>query len=118
MSIGLFVAGLRFTIHSVLYVLKIMWKLVLANVGLVIACAAMGTLLVRIAHLDPITAYLATSPGGMDTITIIAVGSGVDVGTIVVLQLARSFIVNATGPMIARLTSQVAANYSAAASSS
>ncbi len=54
------------------------------------------------AGIDPLTAYLATSPGGMDSIAIIAAAIDVDVPFIMALQTARMLIVMAIGPALAR----------------
>jgi uncharacterized membrane protein AbrB (regulator of aidB expression) len=58
--------------------------------------------LVLIADKDPLTAYLATSPGGSDTVAIIAASSRVDLPFIIAMQTARMFLVLLTGPWIAR----------------
>jgi membrane AbrB-like protein len=73
-----------------------------ATAVLIAGCALMGEGLARLAHLDAFTAYLATSPGGLDTVTIIALSGGADVPIVVLLQTARILIVIATAPMIAR----------------
>ncbi len=59
-------------------------------------------LLTRTAGIDPLTAYLATSPGGMDSIAIIAANSTVDLAFVMALQSARLLIVTAIGPALAR----------------
>lgn len=104
-TIGLFV-GLIFTVHSVSHVMKIMPQLLGATAALIVGCALMGGVLVKVAHLDPFTAYLATSPGALDSITIIALSGGADVATVVALQTARIFIVIITGPSIARFVAR------------
>ncbi|OBZ93941.1 ammonia monooxygenase [Pararhizobium polonicum] len=59
-------------------------------------------ILVRTVGIDPLTAYLATSPGGMDSIAIIAASSNVDVPFVMALQTARLLLVMAVGPSLAR----------------
>lgn len=55
-------------------------------------------------HIDPLTAYLATSPGGMDSIAIIAASSNnVDLEFVMALQTARLFLVIFIGPVLARM---------------
>lgn len=58
--------------------------------------------LVKAVGIDPLTAYLATSPGGMDSIAIIAASSKVDVPFVMALQTARLLLVMAVGPSLAR----------------
>lgn len=105
-TIGLFV-GLIFTVHSVTHVTTILPQLLGATAALIGGCWLMGGVLVTLAHLDPFTAYLATSPGALDSITIIALGGGADVATVVALQTARIFIVILTGPSIARFVARL-----------
>jgi uncharacterized membrane protein AbrB (regulator of aidB expression) len=56
---------------------------------------------------DPLTAYLATSPGGMDSVAIIAAASDtVNVSFVMALQTARFLFVLVLGPAIARLVAR------------
>jgi len=59
-------------------------------------------------HADALTAYLATSPGGLDSIAIIALGSGANVPLILAIQALRVFFVVLTGPAIAKFISRTA----------
>ena len=55
-------------------------------------------------HLDPLTAYLATSPGGMDSIAVIAASiHNVDLEFVMALQTVRLFLVIFLGPALARI---------------
>ncbi|MEK1931639.1 MAG: AbrB family transcriptional regulator [Pararhizobium sp.] len=64
--------------------------------------------LVKAVGIDPLTAYLATSPGGMDSIAIIATSSKVDVPFVMALQTARLLLVMAVGPSLARFVASKA----------
>jgi uncharacterized membrane protein AbrB (regulator of aidB expression) len=58
----------------------------------------------RMLGIDPLTAYLATSPGGMDSVAIIAAASNrVDLSFVMALQTARFVFVLIGGPPLARL---------------
>jgi uncharacterized protein len=59
--------------------------------------------LVRWAHVDLLTAFLATSPGGADSVAIIAASSPVDMPFALTMQVLRMLFTMATGPAIARL---------------
>src|SRR5258708_5255281 len=59
-------------------------------------------LLCRLLGVDPLTAYLATSHGGVDSIAIIATSSKVDAAFVMALQTARLVIVMLVGPRLAR----------------
>jgi membrane AbrB-like protein len=67
------------------------------------ACAGLAALLVAFAGIDPLTAYLATSPGGIDSIAIIGMAGGADMPFVMAMQTARFLVVMATGAWIARL---------------
>lgn len=57
--------------------------------------------------IDPSTAYLATSPGGMDSVAIIAAASDrVDISFVMALQAARFLVVLIFGPSLARLVAR------------
>jgi hypothetical protein len=80
---------------------------VLASILVLIAlCGLLAAALVRWAHVDPLTAYLATSPGGADSVAIIAASSPVDVPFVLTMQVLRLLFVMATGPAIARFLSK------------
>jgi uncharacterized protein len=71
-------------------------------------CALGGVLLVVLLHVDPLTAYLATTPGGLDSVSIIALGSGSNVPLILAIQTLRLFAVVASGPPLAKLIGRIA----------
>ncbi|MNC68972.1 putative ammonia monooxygenase [compost metagenome] len=52
---------------------------------------------------DFLSIYLATSPGGLDTMAIIAVDTHSDVGLVLAMQTLRLFAVILTGAFVARL---------------
>jgi len=106
-TIGWFV-GLRFTRDVVRYVLRALPVLVGSTLLLIVLCAAVGEALRGTIHADALTAYLATSPGGLDSIAIIALGSGANVPLILAIQTLRVFFVILTGPAIAKFISRTA----------
>ena len=75
---------------------------------LIAVCGGLAALLVVLAGIDPLTAYLATSPGGANSAAIIAVASNVDVAFVMAMQTTRLVLVLLIGPslaeFIARLT--------------
>jgi membrane AbrB-like protein len=95
--------GLRFT-RRLLFPLLHSLPWVLASIALLMLfCALFAGLLVIGADMDPLTAYLATCPGGMDTVAIIAASTpGVDSPFVMVMQAARLLLVLLTGPRLAR----------------
>ena len=69
--------------------------LALIALGLLLACA-----LVLLGGFDPLTAYLATSPGGADSVAVIAASAAVDAGFVMAMQLARFIMVFLFGPRL------------------
>jgi membrane AbrB-like protein len=76
---------------------------VLASIALLVAaCAGIGWVLARLAHLDPLTAFLATTPGGADSVAIIAAGTRVDAPLVMAVQTGRFLAVLLLGPALAK----------------
>jgi membrane AbrB-like protein len=71
-------------------------------VALIVMCGAFALLLVWYGGVDPLTAYLATSPGGADSVAIIAANSDVDLPFVMAMQAGRFLVVLVTGPALAR----------------
>ncbi len=100
--------GLGFNRVIFLYALRAVPKLLLATGLLIALCAASAWLLTLVLHIDPLSAYLATSPGGLDSVAIIVVGSHADVPLVLAAQTLRLLLVLATGPALARLIARTA----------
>jgi membrane AbrB-like protein len=94
--------GSRFTREIVLYVAKAFPRILASIFALIAICGSFAALLVFVAHIDPLTAYLATSPGGADSVAIIAASSKVDVPFVMTMQTARFLIVLVAGPALSR----------------
>ena len=95
--------GLGFDRDLLVRTFGLLPRLFLSTVMLICLCALFAFLLVDFLHTDPLTAYLATSPGGLDSVVLIAMGSRADVSFIVAVQTLRLFVVILVGPAIARL---------------
>jgi uncharacterized protein len=95
--------GLRFDRDVTRHALRAIPAMLAAIAVVLGLCGLWAFMLVVLVGTDPLTAYLATSPGGLDTITIIAVGSTADVPFVLALQTLRMIMVVATGPPLARL---------------
>jgi uncharacterized protein len=95
--------GLRFTREIVLYAAKQL-PTILASIFVLIAmCGGLAYALHVTAGTDPLTAYLATSPGGADSVAIIAASSKVDMPFVMAMQVARFVLVLLIGPSLARM---------------
>ena len=71
-------------------------------IGLIVLCGALGFLLAYLVGTDYLTGFLATTPGGLDSLPAIALTSGADVSLVVAIQMARLFGVVLIGPPLAR----------------
>jgi membrane AbrB-like protein len=100
--------GLGFNRSTLVYALKALPKLLLATLLLIALCALSAWLLTWRLHIDPLSAYLATSPGGLDSIAIIAVGTHADIPLVLAAQTLRLFLVLLTGPALAKAIARFA----------
>ena len=100
--------GLQFNREIFMLALKTLPQIIAAIVGLIALCALMALALTHLLPLVFLTAYLATSPGGLDTVAIIAVGTRADMSFIMAMQTLRLFTILLTGPATARLISRYA----------
>lgn len=94
--------GGRFTREILVYAARALPTILLAIVVLIGICAIYATVLAAATGVDFLTAYLATSPGGADSVAIIAASSNVDMSFVMAMQTMRFFMVLFTGPATAR----------------
>ncbi len=94
--------GLGFTRTILLHARRAFLPTVVSIVVLLAFSGLLAVLLVTALGIDPMTAYLATSPGGLDSIAVIAASSNVDLSFVMALQTARLVIITLLGPVIAR----------------
>ncbi|SQJ04100.1 Putative ammonia monooxygenase [Serratia rubidaea] len=106
--------GLRFTRPILLLAMRTLPQMLVSIAALMLFCGLLAWMLTCFLPVDMMTAYLATSPGGLDTVAIIAAGSRVDMSFVMALQTLRLFTILLTGPAIARFIS----NHATPASSS
>jgi len=90
--------GLRFSRGILLHA----WRLMPCVLAAIFSMIAFGMVLAAGLHwlggFDPLTAYLATSPGGADSVAVISASAAVDSGFVMAMQLARFAMVLLTGP--------------------
>ncbi len=99
--------GLNFTRAILHHAARALPPIVGSIIALMSFCGGLAWLLSHELGIDPLTAYLATSPGGMDSVAIIAAASdNVDLSFVMALQSARLVIVLALGPSLARLVAR------------
>ncbi len=100
--------GLAFDREILTRTFRAIPQLLLSTFALIVLCGFSAWMLTAFAHADALTAYLATSPGGLDSVAIIALGSDANVPFVLALQTLRIFIVILTGPPLAKLISRYA----------
>jgi membrane AbrB-like protein len=106
-AIGCYV-GLRFDRPTIDYVWRRLPAMILGAVLMIALCALSAWFLATLSGKDFLSVYLATSPGGLDTMAIIAVDTHSDVGLVLAMQTLRLFAVILTGAFVARLVIRLA----------
>lgn len=94
--------GLGFNRRLFFHAVSVIPQIIVAALLIVSLCGTFAWLLTIVTGVDGLTAFLATSPGGLDTVAIIAVASRSDISLVMATQIIRLFTVLATGPAIAR----------------
>ncbi len=94
--------GLRFTRPLLVHAAKVLPRMIVCILALIALCGGLAVLLMVFAGIDPLTAYLATSPGGADSVAIIAASSNVDAAFVMSMQTLRFLGVLLAGPALAR----------------
>ncbi len=98
--------GLKFNRDLLLHAARSLPRIVACTSALIAVCAAFAALLVMAAGVDPMTAYLAMSPGGIDSVAIIAVSNRIDEPFVMTMQVLRLVTVVLLGPMTARFAAR------------
>ena len=101
--------GLRFTRPVLWYAFKALPIMIASTALLIALCAVLAGCMVLVGGVDPLTAYLATSPGGADSIAIIAAASAVDMRFVMAMQTTRLVAVLLIAPGLSRLMVRFAA---------
>jgi membrane AbrB-like protein len=94
--------GLRFTREILVHAARTLPQIILSVILIMAFCGGLAWVLVRTVGIDPLTAYLATSPGGVDSVAIIAASTRVDIPFVMSMQVARLMIIIMVGPSLAR----------------
>lgn len=98
--------GLRFTRTLLVHVLRQLPGILASVFVLLALCGGIAAVMVFAAGIDPITAYLATSPGGSDSIAIIAASTDCDVSFVMAMQTVRMLAVIAVAPMLTKFIAE------------
>jgi membrane AbrB-like protein len=93
--------GLRFTRASLASIARMLPLVLAIIVTMVAATAGLGALLAWTTPVDGLTAYLATTPGGLFAVLATAADSGSDVTYVMAVQLLRLILILAMVPALA-----------------
>lgn len=107
-AIGWSIGG-RFTPEVLGHAARLLPMLLAAVLTLIAANAGVALALVAWADIDPLTAFLATNPGGADAVAIIAASSApgsLDTPFVMTMQVLRFLVVVLAGPLLARRLSR------------
>lgn len=94
--------GLRFDQRTIAYVWRQMPAMVLSSTALIMLCAGSAWCLAKMMDIDFLSMYLATSPGGLDAMAILAVETHADTGFVLATQTLRLFSVVLVSVLVAR----------------
>ncbi len=94
--------GHRFTRPMLAYAARQLPRIAASILTLIALCGGLAYALHVVDGTDPLTSYLATSPGGADSVAIIAASSKVDMPFVMSMQIARAIVAILVGPPLAR----------------
>ena len=95
--------GLAFTRETLALAAKALPRVLLSTFVLIGFSAALSLVVARLTGIDAVSAYLAVSPGGLDSVAIIATSVPVDQPFVMAMQALRFLAVLALGPTLARM---------------
>lgn len=97
--------GLLFDRTSLQRAGRLLPPLLASTLALMLACAGLGWVFSVLTGAEYLTAFLATTPGGIDSVAIMAVGSGADASLVLAVQMMRLFAVVLASALLGRLWS-------------
>lgn len=92
--------GLKFTRATLIKVIGYLPVILVSCLFLNLAGLVLGGILMLVLPLDPLTAFLATAPGSIETVALVAVASHAKVPVVLTFQTIRLFVVVLFGPFI------------------
>lgn len=99
--LGVYV-GLLFDSDSIKRAGRVLPAVLALTLALMIGCAGLGWALSAVTDSGVLTGYLATTPGGLSSVAVIAVESGADPSLAIAVQMLRIFAVLMVTPLISR----------------
>ncbi|MFC5141594.1 AbrB family transcriptional regulator [Actinomycetospora rhizophila] len=102
-------AGLKFTREALATVVRVLPLATALILAVIAVCAGLGLLLSWTTGMTPLEGYLATTPGGIYAVLATAISSGVDVTSVVAVQVLRVLLMLLVAPLLARIVGRRAA---------
>ncbi len=99
--IGIWV-GSRFDPDALREIGKLAPIVLMFTVVLMAGCAVIGWALAMLTGMDLLSAYLATTPGGIDAVTIAALETGANMALVLPIQVLRLLVMVLAGPTVVR----------------
>lgn len=96
-------AGLRFTRQALSTVARVLPLATVLILTVVVVSAGLGLLLSHFTGMTLLEGYLATTPGGVYAVLATAISSGVDVTSVLAVQVLRVILMLLVAPWLARL---------------
>jgi membrane AbrB-like protein len=101
-GLGLFI-GLQFDRANVVRIARKLPAMILGIIVMMVLCALSGFAFAWYLGVSPLTGFLATSPGGIDSIAILASGAHADMSIVMTFQSIRFFALIMAAPWLVRL---------------
>ena len=98
--------GVRFTPEIIRHAAHALPRVFACILTLIAICGGFAVVLHYATGVDALSAFLATSPGGADSVAIIAASSKVDMPFIMAMQMTRFIVVILVGPFLARFLAE------------
>jgi len=94
--------GLRFTAATVGDVGRLAVPVLVAIIGMIVACFGLAVALAAVTSVSLLDAYLATTPGGLYVVLAAGFGAGADTTFILAVQTLRVFVMVLVAPPVAQ----------------
>jgi hypothetical protein len=95
--------GLKFNWQTVRQLIKAVAIDVVLALGLILMCLVVGYGFHLVTHVDPMTAILGTTPGGISAMIASAMELGGDSGLVMAMQISRMMLILSSCPFLAAL---------------
>ena len=99
--IGIY-AGLLFNRSSLSHAWRLLPYMFVSTMTLIFSCAALGWIFAILTGTDYLTAYLATTPGAIDSVAVMAVDTNADSSLVLAVQMLRVLAVVIFGSVFGR----------------